>query len=228
MPNYPYISTPKGLADAFAQFRKAGFPAKLDAAYLKRFKIASANESYLISILRFLGMIDDDGAKVDDHVAMFYGGDDVFQPGLKERMKDAYSQLFDEMGGDAALTTDRSDLTNWFRGADKTSELVGGRQASTFLTLAGLATGNNLPKPRATSGSSPRKRAKPAARKNGEQAAAQTEPKSTDATTPPAPRVNSLTPDVGLAVRIEVNLPAGEDPATYDAIFASIKRHLMP
>jgi hypothetical protein len=33
--------------------------------------------------------------------------------------------------------------------------------------------------------------------------------------------------DVALTVRIEVNLPAGGDDDTYDAIFASIKKHLM-
>jgi hypothetical protein len=33
--------------------------------------------------------------------------------------------------------------------------------------------------------------------------------------------------DVALTVRIEVNLPAGADDDTYDAIFASIKKHLM-
>lgn len=32
---------------------------------------------------------------------------------------------------------------------------------------------------------------------------------------------------VGLTVRIEVNLPPGGDASTYDAIFASIKKHLM-
>ena len=32
---------------------------------------------------------------------------------------------------------------------------------------------------------------------------------------------------VGLTVRIEVNLPPGGDAQTYDAIFASIKKHLM-
>jgi len=30
-----------------------------------------------------------------------------------------------------------------------------------------------------------------------------------------------------LTVRIEVNLPPGGDASTYDAIFASIKKHLM-
>ncbi len=33
--------------------------------------------------------------------------------------------------------------------------------------------------------------------------------------------------DVGLTVRIEVNLPPSGDADTYDLIFASIKKHLM-
>jgi len=35
-------------------------------------------------------------------------------------------------------------------------------------------------------------------------------------------------PDVGLTVRIEVNLPPDGNSETYDAIFASINKHLMP
>jgi hypothetical protein len=33
--------------------------------------------------------------------------------------------------------------------------------------------------------------------------------------------------EVGLTVRVEVNLPPSGDAATYDAIFASIKKHFM-
>ena len=55
MPNYPYVSGPAGVLAAFAQLR-IGFPPKVYAGYLKRFQIAPSNESYVISILRFLGL----------------------------------------------------------------------------------------------------------------------------------------------------------------------------
>ena len=56
----------------------------------------------------------------------------------------AYSQVFDEMG-DGALDASKGDLTHWFRASDKTSDVVGQRQASTFQTLAALAGHGDLP-----------------------------------------------------------------------------------
>ena len=101
MPNYPYTSGPAGLAQTFSQLRK-GFPSKVDASYLQRFNIAPANESYVISTLRFLGLIDEDGNRIEEKTDYFFGNDDSFKSGLEGTLRRAYSQLFDEMG-DGAL-----------------------------------------------------------------------------------------------------------------------------
>jgi Family of unknown function (DUF5343) len=227
VPTYPYTSGQGAVAQTIAQRRK-GFPPKVDAGYLQRFGIAPANESYIISILRFLDLIDEDGGQRDENVDFFFRDDEAFKPGLEKRLRDAYSQLFDEMGDDA-LTAERDALTNSFRAADKTSALVGQRQASTFQTLAALAGYGDVPLSRAVSRA---KKAESSARK----------PKTKTRTTANAAADKTLSPqpskrtpgsdaangsDVGLTVRIEVNLPPGGDANTYDAIFASIKKHLM-
>lgn len=229
MANYPYISGPAAIVHTFAQLRK-GFPAKVDAGYLQRFNIAPANESYVISILRFLGLIDDDGNKAEAATGYFYGNDDSFKPGLESSLRSAYSQLFDEMG-DGALAAQRDTLTHWFRAADKTSELVGQRQASTYLTLAALAGHGDLPSARgsatkktaAAPGATAKKAtAKKTTSKKGEAPAL--DEGGSGGTDSDNGRNGH---DVGLTVRIEVNLPPDGDTETYDAIFASIKKHLM-
>ena len=155
-------------------------------------------------------------------LSFFFGGDEVFKPGLDKTVRNAYSQLFDEMGDDA-LAADKGDLTNWFRASDKTSSLVGQRQASTFQTLVALAGYGELPNTRA-GGSKKAAATSPAAK-------ASRPNKSTTSTrasekAPPAKDKGDTTvgnaSDVGLTVRIEVNLPPGGDAHTYDAIFASI------
>jgi hypothetical protein len=227
VPTYPYTSGQGAVAQTFAQLRK-GFPPKVDAGYLQRFGIAPANESYIISILRFLDVIDEDGGPRDTNTDFFFGGDDVFEPGLEKRLRDAYSQLFDEMGDDA-LKAEKDALTNWFRAADKTSALVGQRQASTFRTLVALAGHGAVPASRAagqannadTSARKPKAKARAAS--NAAVGKAHSAPPSK--TLPDSSEADSL--DVGLTVRIEVNLPSGGDASTYDAIFASIKKHLM-
>jgi hypothetical protein len=133
--------------------------------------------------------------------------------------------------GDDALRAEREALTNWFRAADKTSALVGQRQASTFLTLAALAGHGNLPALRA---SRPRKDAnadaaplQSATPKTSRQPTRADRARTSGAAASAAPQVAGGA-DVGLTVRIEVNLPPSGDASTYDAIFASIKKHLMP
>jgi hypothetical protein len=229
VPTYPYISGQGGVVQAFSQLRK-GFPSKVDASYLQRFNIAPANESYLISILRFLGLIDEDGNRVEDKTEYFFGNDDSFKSGLEGRLRMAYSQVFDEMG-EQALDAPKEDLIHWFRASDKTSEVIGQRQASTFQTLAALAGHGDLPAGRSGAG-------KKAATATPGSAIKKTAAKKT---TPNKPTENPADDDrdrggmgggkngqdVGLTVRIEVNLPPGGDAETYDAIFASIRKHLM-
>jgi len=183
---------------------------------------------------RFLGLIDEDGNRVEDKTAYFFGNDDGFKTGLEGTLRSAYPQVFDEMG-DAALDAQRGDLAHWFRASDKTSDLVGQRQASTFQTLAALAGHGELPPARtigvakktaAASGPAKKATAKKAPPANPATSTAQAEPRAGDG----AGQVKIQTPagpGVGLTVRIEVNLPPGGDSDTYDAIFASIRKHLM-
>ena len=134
--------------------------------------------------------------------------------------------------GDEALTAEKATLTHWFRASDKTSELVGQRQATTFQLLCTLAGYGEVPSVKAPQ---PKKPAEPktAAKKAPVKVAAATrreESKSqrNDSTKEKdAGFVKAGGSDVGLTVRIEVNLPPGGDAQTYDAIFASIKKHLM-
>lgn len=227
MANYPYISGPGPVVQTFSQLRK-GFPGKVDAGYLQRFGIAPANESYVISILRFLGLIDEDGTRVEDETGYFFGSDDSFKSGFEGTLRRAYSQVFDEMG-DGALDAPKGDLTHWFRASDKTSDVVGQRQATTFQTLAALAGHGDLPAARSG-----------AAKKTAAATPGSAARKITPNKTTPKKQVEKPGgdhgdgdgggkngQDVGLTVRIEVNLPPGGDADTYDAIFASIKKHLM-
>ncbi|WP_071929606.1 DUF5343 domain-containing protein [Nocardia mangyaensis] len=230
MPSYPYISGQSALVQTFAQLRKS-VPTKVDSGYLQRFNIAPANESYIIATLRFLGIIDEDGNRVDTKSEFLYGNEDSFQTGFGNILRVAYSELFDEMGD--ALEAERDDLIHWFRASDKTSAVVGQRQATTFQTLAALAGHGELPAARSAtnnkSGTTPgrsRKKLTTKVDKSKQGDGAQLLPSdSKNGTSPVAGPTSGQ--DVGLTVRIEVNLPAGGDAETYDAIFASIRKHLM-
>lgn len=228
MPSYPYISGQGALVQTFEQLRKS-VPPKIDADYLRRFNIAPANESYVIAVLRFLGIIDDEGNRIDGQSDYLYSNADGFQSGLEGAMRSAYSRLFDEMSD--ALQAERQNLIHWFRAADKTSDLVGKRQASTFRTLAALAGNGDLPtrsttkKSSTASDSTTKKTA--AKRSTAKQGATTSAPRPDGVSVTSVPEKSRSVQEVGLTVRVEVNLPPGGDAETYDAIFASIKKHLI-
>lgn len=227
---YPYISAQASLVKAIEQFRKS-FPSIVDSALLKRLKIAPGNESYLINIMRFLGLIDDAGAKVDDAANAFYGSEEHFRTGFTDLVSKAYAPVFTELGADA-WNANRDDLSHWFRMVDKTTELIGGRQAATFLTLAGV-TGNGAPvevKAPAKNGAKSAYKAtakKSASSSSGPVAEVQNQPPARNAQGAQAgvPGENGL---MGLSVRIEINVPVGATADEYDAMFASIRKHLYP
>lgn len=94
---------------------------------------------------------------------------------------------------------------------------MGRRQAATFQALAGIAGhGSAPPQPRVV---------------RPKESKAKT-PKRDDPTRPTAvnvevPKSINSRKDIGLTVRIEVNLPAAADQQTYDRIFRSIRENLL-
>ena len=221
---HPYTSGPGHIGATITQLRKA-FPAVVNADILKKFEIAPNNETYILNILKFLKIIDPEGKKSATVAPLFHKNDDEFAPGFANLVHDAYSDLFNTYG-EGAWDTPQSKLIAYFRTHDDTTELVGTRQANTFRALAkmsGKLTAN------------PEPAAKPKSASKGKAVAKKSQPSGAAAPAPapsihaPASPPNPGQPSSGMAltVRVEINLPAGADQATYDAIFKSIRENLM-
>jgi len=213
---HPYSPGPGGIAAAINQFRKS-FPQTVNADTLKQLGIATKNESYVINVMRFIGAIDKDGKKTSEAGTVFSHHNDAdFQRDFEKMVKAAYSDLF-ELHKDAAWKLDADKLIAFFRSKDKTTDLVGRLQASTFQLLAGFAGHGIVPAPAA-----PKPSAKPKAEKTK---AAKSAAKDKDL--PQSGDGNGDKRDFGLTVRIEVNLPPAGDQETYDRIFRSIRENLL-
>jgi len=211
---HPYSPGPGGITAAITQFRKA-FPATVNAETLKQLGIAPKNESYVINVIRFIGAIDKEGKQTDKAVTVFsHHSDADFQKAFEGLVKDAYKDLF-ALHKDAAWDLSSDKLISFFRSKDRTTDLVGRLQATTFQLLAGFAGHKTAAAPTAAKppGAKPRppkaKANKPTADSN----------KSKNG--------NGQIRDVGLTVRIEVNLPPAGDQETYDRIFRSIRENLL-
>jgi hypothetical protein len=220
---YPYTASAGPLLGTMDQLRKS-FPATIAAETLQKLGLAPKNESYVINTLRFLGVIDEEGKKVERAARVFLEhNDEEFAKGIEGLVKRAYKDLF-ELHSDDAWSLDKGQLTTFFRTTDDSTDTVGQRQAGTFQTLAALAGHRELPsrKPRI------------AGKKKTRTPPQRTHARATKTAVKAAPEDGGLSGprdnvgnSVGLTVRIEVNLPAVDDQSVYDKIFRSIRENLI-
>lgn len=220
---HPYISGPGNVAQMVARLRKA-FPASITAETVKKHGLAPNNESYVINVLQFIGVIDAEGKKTPEAAKVFsHHGDDQFAQGFSELVKKAYSSLF-ELHGDDAWALDNGGLVTFFRQSDQTSEAIGKRQGGTFRVLAGLSGHGDLPETKTPKSS---KAAKPVATAKQKQKKPHELSQKEQVIETKRPTGLSPGSSLGLTVRVEINLPADGSKETYDNIFKSIKENLL-
>lgn len=229
---YPYVASAGPLIALVNHLRKS-FPALLNADVLKKLGIAPNNESYVLGTVRFLGLIDKEGKKLEQGSKVFsIHEDEEFQKGLSALVKSAYSELF-ELHHDGAWNLETNSLISFFRQSADSSALVGTRQANTFKALAvlgghqvsqiagarpiGAKTAKVVKKPPAASKS-------PVVSKTTKETGL--EVKST-LHEQGGREFQGSQNGFGLTVRIEVNLPSSADQETYDKIFQSIRKNLI-
>lgn len=221
---HPYATTIPGLVSAIRQLRTT-FPATVNADTLKKWSIAPNNEGPVLVVLRYLGLIDDEGKKQADSAKVFVEHDDAeFASKFEGLVKKAYSDLF-ENWGDKAWTLERAKLIGFFRTADETSARVGTQQAATFTALAALAGHGDAPAEAKTSTSTTKRTS------NGKTSRAKM---SAPTATAPNTSTSSVTERAGsgatqptLTVRIEIHLPVSDKQEVYDSIFRSIRANLL-
>jgi len=214
---HPYISGPGNVAKMIVHLRKS-FPSKITSETVKKLGLAPNNESYLINVLQFIGVIDEEGNKTSKATEVFSRHkDEDFTKSFEVLVKKAYSTLF-ELHGDGSWNLDEDDLITFFRQSDQTSATIGRRQAGTFKIMAGLSGHGELPDTKIDKV----KKAESPKRKT-----AKTSAKSKGAAAPAGSANSKPDKNIGLTVRIEINLPADGSKETYDNIFKSIRENLI-
>ena len=207
------------------QHLRRSFPATVDASILKKLGLAANNEAYNINVLKFIGVIDDSGNRNPDAQSIFSVADDAkFASHFGDLVRTAYASLF-ELRGDEAWMLPKSDLLTFFRQSDRTSEVVGNRQVSTFVALAELAgkrtTDANKGQPR------PKDVGKRVTKSPARKPAVAAGPIERAAPAAASTQRSSVVGDVGISVKVEVILPNNADAATYENIFRAIRKNLI-
>lgn len=106
-------------------------------------------------------------------------------------------------------------LISFFRQEDKSTEIVGKNQATTFRTLAAVAGHGKLRERESKTVAKRKKATTEPSKKEGE-------------TSNQKGKISANAKrDFGLTVRIEINLPAEGNQRVYDMIFKSIRENLL-
>jgi hypothetical protein len=218
---HPYIPASGYLVQVINHLRSS-FPTAVTADILKKLGFAPKNETYVLNILRFLKVIDQEGNKTESASKIFsQHEDDTFSKSFGKLVMGAYQDLFD-LHKDKAWDLDTNALVTFFRSSDETTAIVGKLQASTFKILAafsGHGSGPELRKNTSKPSASIAKKKTAKSKHTPDEKSETTSPEQTD--------FGKRSKNIGLAVRIEINLPADGDQDTYDRIFKSIRENLL-
>jgi hypothetical protein len=221
MASHPYISGAGNVTQMIGFLRKT-FPATVNSDTVKKLGVAPKNESYVINALQFIGVINEEGKRTDrGHEVFATHGEEAFKEAFESLIRDSYKDLFD-LRGDDAWTMNKDALIGYFRSADKTSDVIGTRQAALFQAFRALAGREQVTAAPNNGGA-----ARPAAKASRAKTIKAKEPVHASAPVEPPVSITSPKKDMALTVRIEINLPAEASAETYDNIFKSIKANLL-
>lgn len=199
--SYPYIISNNKISTILSKVQQAAKPPKFTHEFLKKMGFVSSNDRAIVSILKRLGFLTDDGTPTGHYDRLKDSTDHAYV--LGERIKDLYKELFainteiykapdDEIKGAIARIT----------GKDETSVK---RYAATFKTLCGLAKFDLSPSMKED---------------ENKVTPQQNEP-------PVIPISDDKRQKADFHYNIQIHLPATTDISVYNAIFKSLRDNLL-
>ncbi|TQK30216.1 DUF5343 domain-containing protein [Arthrobacter sp. SLBN-53] len=206
-----YTTVPGRLSPLLKKIRETGIPAKATSSWLKTMGFAGGNDTSMLRVLRYIGLID--ASSVPTPAWQEYRGN-KHKAVLARAIKTGYQSLYAVYPD--AHTRSNEDLEHVFKTSTSSGKVVVDKMLATFKALVAEADftadgGSGASTPSAQGGETP--------------AVPQVE-------TPPNGAVVSRTPSTsnGLTVNINVQLtlPEGADEQTFEAFFKAMKTHLLP
>lgn len=212
--NSAYLITIKNLEPFFNSLITAKAPEAFTQKVLESLEFKSTNDRLYISLLKGLGFLDPNGVPTEKYYKFL--DQSQSKTVLAEAIREAYSDLF-------AVNIKANELSvqevkNKFRTLTlgKNSDKVLGLMANTFKALVNYAEWDSTPK------------------KTDEKKEKSQETKKDAQPEPTTVIEESEEEGIGgkllktqLHYNIQIHLPESRDPAVYDALFKSLKKHLF-
>jgi hypothetical protein len=201
---YPYVLNNGKIAKLLEAIGDAAKPSRFSYEFLKNIGFGSSNDRAFVSLFRYLGLVNENGAPTAAYDEIRDTGRRPFA--LGQTIKQAYADLFAintsiHKASDADIKAAISRVTG------KDAAYVG-RAFSTFKALLGIAKFDG-----------PRGAEKPVEPAQSAEAAAEDEALRIEPRREDEPRRRSPS----LNYNIEIHLPATTDISVYNAIFKSLR-----
>jgi hypothetical protein len=203
-----YLSSTKNLEAILNAMQTAQAPKQFTHSFLQGLGFKASNDRLVIGVLKAIGFLDPSGVPTPRYFEFL----DQSQSGrvLAEGVREAYADLYQL--NTKAHELSRSDI----KGKMKTltqgqfSEAVLDKMVPTFFALAGVADFDAMVTP-----------APPEIAGSAEEASNTREALGDEAPAPAGLRLGQL------VYAIHLQLPETRDPAVYDALFRSLRAHLL-
>ena len=206
-----YLISTKRLSEILDALKTAKAPDKFTQNFLESLEFKSKGDRLVIGVLKELALIDDTGKPTDRYFRFIDQSKSATV--LAEAIEEAYEDLF--AVNRKANELSKPEIVGKFKtlSQGKYSDSVLDKMATTFLGLAGLADfeNNSQPQTEVETVDSP----------NDNESASR---ESNNFTNAP---LKSATGLGGLVYNIQIVLPETRDPKVYDALFRSLKEHLL-
>ena len=202
-----YLPSAKNLPDIMAKIVDGTAPPKFTLDHLKSIGFKSSNDRAVLPLLKDLGFLTDDGSPTERYHD--YRNKSRSKAVMADALREAYQGIFHLH--EKPTPSDRPAIEGMIKSENNVSDRFAQVSAATFLALLKLAdldsTGDATDTTPIDSGSQNHTDNQPV-------------PEKPNATISPPPAV-------GLRYNVEVHLPASKDVEVYNAIFKSLKEHLL-
>ncbi|PNW25767.1 DUF5343 domain-containing protein [Formosa algae] len=194
------------LGEFFEKIRDAQAPDKFGHQNLKDLGYKSNNHRPFIPLMKSLGFLSSDGSPTQRYHE--YRNHSKSREIMGQAIKEAYSDIF--LIKSNPTDKDKDLVQGKFKSYHNASDNVAKLHTNTFYALLDIADLNHNVKPKVVV-------------EQKEKQSTQTENKPQDT---PLPKTLSAS-KVGLHYNIQIHLPATKDVEVYNAIFKSLKDHLI-
>lgn len=209
-----YMLSANHVPDIFEAIQQAGVPPRFTQEFLKSIGFASSSDRSVIGVLKSLGFLDQSGVPTARYRAYRNKAEAPYI--LAEAIREAYSDVF--LANQNAQTLPAERVKGILATRVDKGDAVLKKMATTFRALASTAKWDRAP---------------------GEGSAAVADPdEPSDAEQPSTPQVLMSDPQLEITRRsqsvpleyhynIQIHLPSTKDVSVYNAIFKSLREHLL-